>query len=187
VAGVALALVVAPGPAAGQLYRWSDGRGTTYYTGDLAAVPPRYRDQAVDIGAPTPASPPAAEPAARGISIPYTGGPLVVHASLNGVPLRLLVDTGADRTLISPAAMARAGIDLGAGIPAQIRGVTGEAAAMLVTVPRLDVGGIQVGPVGVIVHTLATAGVDGLLGRDVLDAFTVSVDAAAGRALLTPR
>jgi hypothetical protein len=29
--------------------------------------------------------------------------------------------------------------------------------------------------------------VDGLLGRDVLDAFTLSVDTASGRATLTPR
>jgi hypothetical protein len=29
--------------------------------------------------------------------------------------------------------------------------------------------------------------VDGLLGRDVLDAFTLTVDTVAGRATLTPR
>jgi hypothetical protein len=31
------------------------------------------------------------------------------------------------------------------------------------------------------------AAVDGLLGRDVLDAFTLSVDSASGRATLTVR
>jgi predicted aspartyl protease len=106
---------------------------------------------------------------------------------LNGVPLRLIVDTGADRTLISPAAMARAGFDPGGGTPVQIRGVTGDAAAAMVRVPRLDLAGTQVGPVGVIVHTISADGVDGLLGRDVLDAFTLTVDAANRRALLTPR
>jgi predicted aspartyl protease len=124
---------------------------------------------------------------AAGVTIPYTGGPLIVSALLNGTPLTLLVDTGADRTLISPTAMARAGFDLRQGTPVNIRGVTGDAVATLVSVPRLDVAGARVGPVAVVVHPLAGQSVDGLLGRDVLDAFTVTVDAASQRATLTPR
>jgi len=188
VAGATLASLLAVAPATAQLYRWTDGAGTVHYTSDPAAIPAAHRDSARDIGAPTPGPVQApAPPAATGVVIPYTGGPLVVSASLNGVPLRLIVDTGADRTLISPSAMARAGFDAAGGTPVQIRGVTGDAAATLIQVPRLDVAGAQVGPVGVIVHPLAAGGADGLLGRDVLDAFTVTVDAAAQRAILTPR
>ncbi|HEU4367207.1 MAG TPA: aspartyl protease family protein [Methylomirabilota bacterium] len=183
---LAVAVLLTAAPAAAQLYRWTDAAGTVHYTTDLATVPAAYRDGARDIGAPTPGPRPA-PPAAGGVAIPYTGGPLVVDASLNGVPLRLIVDTGADRTLISPTAMARAGFDPGAGTPVQIRGVTGDAAATLVGVPRLDVAGAQVGPIGVIVHPVAAEGADGLLGRDVLDAFTVTVDTGARRALLVPR
>lgn len=112
---------------------------------------------------------------------------MVVGVALNGVALRLIVDTGADRTLISPAAMARAGYDPSGGTPVQVMGVTGTAAATLVRVSRLDVGGLSLGPLSVVVHPLAAEGVDGLLGRDVLDAFTVTVDAASRRALLIPR
>ena len=128
------------------------------------------------------------EPSAPpGAVIPYDGGPLIVDAAINGVPLRLLVDTGAERTLITHAALARAGIDVTAGTPVQIRGVTGDAAAVLVSVPRLDLAGTRVGPLPVIVHTIVGQSVDGLLGRDVLDGFTVTVDAAARRATLVPR
>ena len=177
-----------PGSAHAQLYRWTDAAGTVFYTTDLATIPPAYRDSARDIGAPTPGPPSApAPPAATGVTIPYTGGPLVVAASLNGVPLRLIVDTGADRTLISPAAMARAGFDVTQGAAVQIRGVTGDAVATLVSVPRLDLAGTQVGPVAVVVHALAGQSVDGLLGRDVLDAFTVTMDAVSQRAILVPR
>ncbi|HTO13052.1 MAG TPA: retropepsin-like aspartic protease, partial [Candidatus Binatia bacterium] len=112
-------------------------------------------------------------PAPAGEVIPYNGGPLVIEASINGVPLRLLVDTGAERTLITHAAMARAGIDVSSGTPVQIRGVTGDASATVVSVPRLDVAGTRVGPLPVIVHTIASQNIDGLLGRDVLDGFTV--------------
>ena len=185
----ALAAIVALGaaPAAAQLYRWTDAEGIVYYTTDLATIPARYRESVTDIGSPTPGPIEAAPAAARGVVIAYTGGPLIVDASLTGVPLRLLVDTGADRTLISPAAMARAGFDVARGTSMVIRGVTGNATATMVVVPRLDVAGTRAGPLGVIAHALAVEGVDGLLGRDVLDAFTVTVDAPNGRALLTPR
>jgi hypothetical protein len=68
-----------------------------------------------------------------------------------------------------------------------IRGVTGDAVAPLVSVQRLDIAGARVGPVAVVVHALPGHSVDGLLGRDVLDAFTVTVDAASQRAILLPR
>jgi hypothetical protein len=190
-AGLALvAIMVALGapPALGQLYRWEDAQGTVYYTTDRAAIPPAYRDSARDIGAPTPGPVQAPTPAAApGLVIPYTGGPLVVDAWLNGVPLRLILDTGADRTMISPAAMARAGVGVEPGAQVRVRGVTGDAVAPLVVVPRLDVAGTRVGPVAIIVHALATQSVDGLLGRDVLDAFVLTIDAASQRATLVPR
>lgn len=187
-AAVATSVVLLTSPATAQLYRWTDDAGTVHYTTDLASIPPAYRDRARDIGAPTPgpmeASPPPTTP---GVVIPYTGGPLVVDARLNGVPLRLVLDTGADRTLISPVAMARAGFDPASGTPVHIRGVTGDAVVPLVPVPVLDVAGTRVGPVAVVVHALPGQSADGLLGRDVLDAFTVTVDAASQRATLVPR
>jgi hypothetical protein len=181
-------IITVASPALAQLYRWTDASGTVYYTTELATIPPAYRDGARDIGAPTPGPVVAPPPAAPvGIVIPYTGGPLVVEAWLNGVPLRLVLDTGADRTLISPAAMARAGLSITGTTQVHIRGVTGDAVATLVSVPRLDVAGTRVGPVDVVVHALPGQGADGLLGRDVLDAFTLTVDAAAQRATLIPR
>jgi hypothetical protein len=181
-------VTLATSPASAQLYRWVDGTGTTHYTTDLATIPPAFRDGARDIGAPTPGPVQAPAPVApAGVVVPYTGGPVVVDASLNGAPLRLVLDTGADRTLISPAAMARAGVDVTQGRVVHIQGVTGGAVATLVTVPRLDLAGTRVGPVAVVVHTLAGQSVDGLLGRDVLDAFTLTVDAASQQAILVPR
>lgn len=185
----ALALVLlGAGPALAQLYRWTDPEGTDHYTTDAESIPEEFRDTAEDIGSPTPGPIiPVTPPAAPGAVIPYNGGPLVVDAAINGVTLRLLVDTGAERTLITHAALARAGIDISNGTPVQIRGVTGDASATVVSIPRLDVAGTRIGPLPVIVHTLTAQNIDGLLGRDVLDGFTVTVDAAARRATLVPR
>ena len=181
-------LLLGAGPAAAQLYRWTDKEGTTHYTTDAESIPEEFREAAEDIGSPTPGPiVPVEPPAPAGAVIPYNGGPLIVEAAINGVALRLLVDTGAERTLLTHAALARVGIDVSGGTPVQIRGVTGDAAATLVSVPRLDVAGARIGPLSVIVHTIAGQNVDGLLGRDVLDGFTVTVGAAARRATLVPR
>src|SRR5205823_5904676 len=105
-----------------------------------------------------------------------TGAPITVVALLNGVPHTLVVDTGADRTVLSPSAIERAGLDDQIRRPTQIVGATGMTTATLVTVPLLDVAGARIGPLTVIVHALPSVDraepVDGLLGRDALDAFT---------------
>jgi hypothetical protein len=197
-------------PVSAELYRWVDSAGVTHYTSDRAAIPEQYRSAAKEIGHPSarapqptasPASPttapvpPAASPTApqpaasptSGAVVPLpTGAPIMVEALLNGVPLRLLLDTGADRTVISPAALSRAGIDATVGTPFRISGVTGSSPASLVNVPQLDIAGAQVGPLGVVAFAVP-GGFDGLLGRDVLDAFMVTFDPAQSRATLTPR
>ncbi|MBI1962848.1 MAG: clan AA aspartic protease [Candidatus Rokubacteria bacterium] len=186
-----LAVVLAAAPAAAQLYRWTHADGTVHYTADLNAIPPAYRDAASLLAHPQarPAPPPG-PPEAATIRVDPRA-PLTVGVRLNGVPLTLVVDTGAERTVISPAALERAGFGGLPGRPIQILGVTGTATAQLVTVPLLDVAGARIGPLAVIAHALPVAGrsepVDGLLGRDVLDAFTLTVDTASGRATLTLR
>jgi hypothetical protein len=198
-----LALIVLAGcccvatPAAGELYRWTDAQGTEHYTADLASIPPAFRDsatllnapQARPIAPPAASAPPANEPVALKVS---PGAPITVEARLNDVPLTLIVDTGADRTVISPEVIERAGLGGGAGRPVQVIGVTGTSTATLVTLPLLDVAGARIGPIVVVAHALppnfrGSDTIDGLLGRDVLDAFTLSVDTASGRATLTPR
>jgi len=179
-------------PAAAQLYRWIDAEGTEHYTADLSSIPPRFRDSATLLNAPQarPIPPPAAnEPVGLKIT---PGAPITVEARLNGVPLILIVDTGADRTVISPEVIERAGLGNQGGPLVQVVGVTGTTTATLVTVPLLDVAGARIGPIVVVAHALPSTlrgpdGVDGLLGRDVLDAFTLTVDTASGRATLTPR
>jgi predicted aspartyl protease len=181
-------------PAAAELYRWVDAAGVTYYTSERATIPEEYRGAAKELEHPSAREPqPAASPVSpaasptTGTVVPLpTGAPIMVDALLNGVQLRLVLDTGADRTVISPAALTRAGIDTSGGTPFRISGVTGSSSASLVNVPRLDIAGAQVGPLGVVAFAVPGE-FDGLLGRDVLDAFTVTFDPAQNRATLAPR
>jgi predicted aspartyl protease len=190
-AGLLLAIA---SPAAGALYRWVDAAGVTYYTSERETIPEKYRASAKELEHPSARQPqsaaspvsPAASPTSGAVVPLPTGSPIMVDAQLNGVQLRLVLDTGADRTVISPAALTRAGIDATGGTPFRISGVTGSSSASLVNVPRLDIAGAQVGPLGVVAFAVPGE-FDGLLGRDVLDAFTVTFDPAQNRATLTPR
>ena len=203
-AGLALLLIaggLAATPALAELYKWADAEGVVYYTSDLASIPPAFRDAATLIDTPQarPAPPAASEPTALRVT---PGAPIIAEARLNGVPLTLIVDTGADRTVIAPEVLERAGLGGETGRPVHVVGITGVSTATLVTIPILDVAGARIGPLVVIAHALpptlratraegsgevATGGVDGLLGRDVLDRFTLTVDSASGQAILAPR
>src|SRR6058998_2786827 len=164
VAAVVVVLLASAVPAAAQIYQWTDTEGVTRYTNDRESIPPEYRERAREIDSPQarPEEPGRTEaPATDPSVIPITGGALT-----------LVLDTGADRTVISPTAFARTGLDTGGARVVNIIGVTGSATAREVTVPLHDVG---------------LADIDGLLGRDVLDRFTLTVDSARGRATLVPR
>ncbi len=184
--GILVLALLGPALAVAQIYQWTDGSGVVYYTTNPDRIPGEHLNEVRIIDA---SRPPGEVPSgAPGSTIPLiSGAPIMVTAHLNGVPLTLMLDTGADRTMLAPAALARAGVDQASGRPVRVIGVTGESEGREVTLPRLDIAGARLGPVAVVVHQVPAPGVDGLLGRDLLDAFTITVDAAGGRATLTPR
>lgn len=171
-----------------ELYHWTDENGISHYTSDLESIPPNLRASATMSLSPRSPDGPPQRPAADPTVVPYAaGGPLIVTAALNGVSVRLLVDTGADRTIISTAAAARAGLTGVLGAPVHLTGIGGRVTGVAVVVAALDLAGSRIGNFPVIVHDAAIRNADGLLGRDVLDAFTLTVDAAGGRATIVPR
>jgi len=187
---VFLATAVLTTSAAAELYQWTDGAGVRHYTSDLATIPEAYREGARDIGSPRVREAPAGEARRTvdpGVMRFTSGAPVVAPVLVNGVALRLMVDTGADRTVISPAAAARTGLAVDAGRSVRILGVAGSAMANEMVVTHMEVAGARVGPLRVIVLDTPADSLDGLLGRDVLDFFTLTVDSGAGRATLTPR
>jgi predicted aspartyl protease len=169
--------------ASGQVYRWTDDEGVIHLTTDASRIPAKHRAR-VEVLEASPREPVESPRVDFALPVPR-GQAIVAEAHLNGVPLTLLIDTGASRTLIAPAVLGRAGIDVRAGLPVRISGVAGAAQAVQVVVARLDVAGAQIGPLEVIAHEVPGLAADGLLGRDVLEHFTMTIDPARGRVILS--
>lgn len=188
-AGLILLLVLcAPGLAVAQMYQWADDQGTVHYTNDLQSIPEPYRSQARFVPA-SPMAPPPLAPSAGATRIPFTpGSPILVSAKIDGNgPVTLILDTGADRTMVRPGALWRLGISTVNAPRAEIKGVTGTAQGELVRVTSLEVGEAKAGPLLIIAHDADLKQADGLLGRDFLERFTVTMDAKEGVVTLAPK
>lgn len=197
--GLSLTLLVAALPlsASAQIYRYTDERGQNTYVDGLQNVPERYRSVAVPLGMQNaPAAPAAAAaattPAKAGAAIiKYTPGQrIMVDVKINGAfTTSLLLDTGADKTLISPRALLAAGVPITKPVATgSIQGATGTDKIDYVVVDSLEVGAARVGKLTVASYELSGTGAgDGLLGRDFLDQFRMTVDAAKGEVHLDPK
>jgi len=195
--GLLLSVLIAalPGRGAAQVYRYTDERGQNHYVDGLENVPDRHRATASPLGlrnAPTPASTsvPAAVRSAATV-VRYTPGQrIMVDVKINGeLGVQLLLDTGADRTMISPRALQAAGVAISRPVgTGTIVGVTGTDRINYVVVDSLEVGEARVGRMPVGSYELAGPGAgDGLLGRDFLDQFKITFDAAKGEVHLAPK
>jgi Aspartyl protease/Domain of unknown function (DUF4124) len=193
VAALGLVLIV-PALAPGQVYRWEDEQGTVYFTNSPDRIPEPQRPRIDPSALPPPPAADAVVPAALARSaavtrIPFTpGDAILVSARIGGAgPLTLILDTGADRTMVAPTALFRLGIALVDGARAEVRGVTGTSQGGVVVVPSLEVGEARVGPLRIIALEADLKKADGLLGRDFLEHFTLTIDARERMVTLVPK
>lgn len=199
VVGLSLSLLSAalPPRAAAQIYRYTDERGQNHYVDGIENVPGTYRATATPLGLRNAPAAPAAKAPAAGARpsgaavIKYTPGQrIMVDVKINGsFTTKLLLDTGADRTLVSPRALQAAGVAVARPVASgKITGATGTDRIDYVVVESLEVGEARVGKLPVGSYELAGSGSgDGLLGRDFLDQFNMTIDASRGEVLLAPK
>jgi predicted aspartyl protease len=99
-----------------------------------------------------------------------------------------LLDTGADKTLVSPRALQAAGVRIaGPTTTAEVAGATGSAQMQFVFVDSIEVGEARVGRMAVGSQNLPIEEADGVLGRDFLDQFNVNIDSSKGVVTLSPK
>lgn len=184
--------MIIPGLAFGDVYYWIDEKGVQYYSTSLESIPELYRSSAQPL--PLPDSPPAppevqASSPQKGITkIPFVpGSPVLVSAKINGAgPITLILDTGSGYTLVAPSVLGKLGVSTTGAQRGLIKGVTGTSYADAVWVTSVEIGEAKVGPLLVIAHDADLKGADGLLGRDFLAYFNVTIDPKEGAVTLAP-
>ena len=186
-------------PAHAKIYKWTDREGKVYFTDNIEAVPPEYRDQVEEkTSTPpparlpeTPGGPPSVGPSSQDASTGqhYTvkhhvvpllriGDALLVDAVLGGsLKSRLVVDTGAMLTVISTAVAKQLGLDLNNAAVIPLRSVSGTFLAPLTKVRSIGMGDATVRDVEVVVHDIAFGEGVGLLGMSFLGDFQVTINA----------
>jgi aspartyl protease family protein len=112
---------------------------------------------------------------------------LYVYASVDGRPMRFVLDTGATYTALSMQAARSLGLVALERTPqVTLSTAAGFVHAPLVTLGAIDVNGAIVQRVPVVVLE-STAPFDGLLGMSFLDHFDVDIDRGAGQMRLVRR
>lgn len=114
---------------------------------------------------------------------------LVVPAGINGKWVKLVVDSGAERTTISDAAAERLGLPHDPRYINHYQGIGGGGTTTDVTIDRLVLGGVHfpIDRIAVGSFRLQTArglSADGLLGADILLAFDMDIDVPEGKLTL---
>lgn len=158
---LAALLLTTPGGAWAQMYQWTDAEGRMNLTDNPYNIPSEYAEKAKAFGA-------YASPIDDSIPLTRTDAGYIVTARLNGqTDLKLLLDTGANVTVLSPGAFKKGG--QGAVLEKEVRLLTagGETRARSASIASLAVGNTKNGPMTVVVHD-AVPGYDGLLGMDYL-------------------
>jgi predicted aspartyl protease len=110
---------------------------------------------------------------------------LVVPAGINGTWVHLVVDTGAERTTISAAAVAQLKLPHDPRYKVQSVGIGGTTTSTDVTIDRLVLGGVHF-PIQRVaagtfdLHNGSGLNAEGLLGADILLAYDMDIDVPAG-------
>jgi hypothetical protein len=199
--GLLLLLGLMP-DAYGKMYKWTDRQGKAHFTDNLSAIPPEYRDQVEERpSAPSnpkpsnsvPAPRPAAPPLSPQVTVPLhrEGNSWLVDVVFNRtVSLRMVVDTGAEWTLIPVAAARQLTPSLEEAPVLFISGAVGSAQALvpLLKIKSMAIGEAVARDVEVVAYDsgASTAQAQGLLGATFLEEFQVTLDPRAGQLILVP-
>jgi hypothetical protein len=125
------------------------------------------------------------------VAVTQSAGVPVVPVMLNGVAARFVLDTGAERTVVTPEAASRLGLARDPWVATSMHGVSGAIERTRNATPRtITLGGVKLQHRSVardsslVVATLpriaAGPPLDGLLGRDFLAGFDLALDPRAG-------
>jgi len=124
------------------------------------------------------------------VTLEATGSLMLVPALVNGLQARLLLDTGAGKTIIRPVLAQLAGIEPGREAPlVRITVAGGEQLSVPLVWARslaINEAAVLAIEIGVYEAVPDLPDVDGILGTDYLSHFTVTIDRQKGTLVLVP-
>ncbi|MDE2582738.1 MAG: clan AA aspartic protease [Rhodospirillales bacterium] len=122
------------------------------------------------------------------VPVSSQGGLLFVTVRIDGKPAHLVLDTGAQRSLLTEAAVRRLGLPSDPGHGTRTWGIGGPSSAPDAVVRRFTLGRVALNLPRITVGRFQLAGLhgtaDGMLGADVLRLFGIDLDATTGRMVL---
>ena len=180
--------------SAHEFFRWVDEKGSIHFSDDLTSVPEPYRKasregQANPVREKTvPASkndlPEVTNRRRYILPLAWEGGRLFVDAKINDrIPIRLIVDTGANMTIIPASLASRLGFDKRNSLSIEVRGVGGVIEGLLIEVDNLKVGEAEARNFDMVVIEDSLGGT-ALLGADFLSRFQMEINYTRGQMVL---
>ena len=126
------------------------------------------------------------------LPITVTEGVPVVRLNVSNKEVVLVLDTGAESTILSTDAADRLQLPRSMVYPRRVRGLDGGVVGGAVELPGLAAGGVRVPNFGALVGSINLSSLggmvpDGLLGADILSDFEVDLDLAHARVRLYNR
>jgi len=116
------------------------------------------------------------------IPLVVTGGAILVEVMINDRPARMILDTGAQRSVVTKDAVARLDLALDEWVATTTRGVGGVERHRNALPRSITLGGValerrtRTRDTSLTVGTLPHGSIDGLLGRDFLSVFDLDLD-----------
>ena len=129
------------------------------------------------------------------IAVTLIGGQMLAAGRVDGKSVTFLIDTGAEKTLLSAAAVQRLGLARDEWISSHMEGIGGHERHPNAKLSSLELGGLKMRRRGTEIEpTISVAplpfiaasnrAIDGLLGVDYLSSFDIDFDLRRGRMIL---
>lgn len=167
--------------ASAESYKWTDQWGDIHFTDDRTKIPSGARVKVMGQGSSNLSlvNNPHKNLNNLAAEIPYSmvNNSMIIQASVNGVAMRMILDTGASFVVIPPAIASRAGIVTEGKKKTKLATANGKVSAPQVFIDYLKVGSFSEEKIPAVVKNILKEDPRlGLLGMSFLERFKFQID-----------